>query len=90
MRFHESRIAAPIWDRVVELIRDAVGLGKEQVTPETPLFWDSAADSLDTVELAMRIEEEFDEEIDANIPSDELQGIRTIGDLVDVLVRRGL
>jgi len=50
-------------DRVKQIIVDQLGVATEQVTPEASFIDDLGADSLDTVELVMALEEEFDIEI---------------------------
>lgn len=65
-------------NRVVEIIVDKLGIAPEQVTPEASFTTDLGADSLDTVELIMDFEKEFDLEI----PEEEAQTIKTVGDAV--------
>ena len=48
---------ASVIERVVEIISAQMGVGKEQITPETSFVNDLGADSLDTVELVMELEE---------------------------------
>ena len=50
-------------ERVKQIIVDQLGVAAEQVTPEASFIDDLGADSLDTVELVMALEEEFDIEI---------------------------
>ena len=52
-----------IQEKVKNIIVDQLGVNEEQVTPEAKFIEDLGADSLDTVELVMAIEEEFDTEI---------------------------
>lgn len=56
---------------------DALGIANDQITPDT-VFADLGADSLDTVEMVMLLEEEFD----LSVPEDAAERIRTIGDAV--------
>jgi len=68
-----------VLDKVVEIVCNQLEISKEDVTPESSLVEDLGADSLDTVELVMAFEEEFDLEI----PDDEAENITTIKSAVD-------
>lgn len=63
-------------ERVSQLIVDQLGVSMEEIKPEVSFLDDLGADSLDIVELVMAMEEEFDIEI----PDDDAEKIRTIGD----------
>lgn len=65
-------------NRVEAIITDKLGVSPEQVTPEASFTADLGADSLDTVELIMEFEKEFDLEI----PDEEAQTIKTVGDAI--------
>lgn len=69
---------ASVMERVVEIISAQMGVGKEQITPETSFVNDLGADSLDTVELVMELEEEFD----ITIPDEDAEQIQTVGQAV--------
>ena len=69
---------AAVEDRVRELLVDQLGVSAEQVTPEASFIDDLGADSLDTVELIMALEEEFEIEI----PDEEAEKIVTVGDAI--------
>ena len=56
-------------------------MDKEKVTPETSFVNDLGADSLDTVELVMELEEEFD----ITIPDDAAEKIQTVGQAVQYI-----
>ena len=71
-------------DRLVEIIADQLQIGAEQVVPEASFMDDLGADSLDTVELIMALEEELDIEI----PDDEAESIRTVQDALDYINRQ--
>jgi acyl carrier protein len=58
-----------------------LGVDKEKVTPETSFVNDLGADSLDTVELVMELEEEFD----ITIPDDAAEKIQTVGQAVQYI-----
>ena len=70
-------------ERVIEIVSEQMGVAKDQVTKETSFVNDLGADSLDTVELVM----EFEEEFDITIPDEEAEKIQTPGDAVDWLIR---
>ena len=65
-------------EKVKEIITKQMGAKAEQITKETSFINDLGADSLDTVELIM----EFEDAFDMNIPDEEAEKIRTVGDAV--------
>ncbi len=69
---------AAVNDRVIDIVCDQLGVSREKVTPETTFINDLGADSLDTVELIM----EFEEEFDINIPDEDAEKIQTVGDAI--------
>lgn len=75
---------ASVQERVIEIIAEQMGVSKEQVTPETSFVNDLGADSLDTVELVMELEEEFD----ITIPDEEAEQIQTVGQAVKYIEER--
>jgi acyl carrier protein len=68
--------------RVTKVIVEQLGVKEEDVKPEASFIDDLGADSLDTVELVMALEEEFDTEI----PDEEAEKIRTVGDVMAFVV----
>lgn len=64
--------------KVREIIVDKLGVDEKDVTPEASFTNDLGADSLDTVELIMELEKEFD----IQIPDEEAEKIVTVGDAV--------
>ena len=66
-------------DKVKSIIVEQLGVDEEEVTPDASFVDDLGADSLDTVELVMELEEEFD----INIPDDVAEKIQTVGQAVD-------
>ena len=69
--------------RVVEIIIEELGVEADKVTPEASFVDDLGADSLDTVELVMALEEEF--EID--IPDEDAEAMRTVGDAIAYIMK---
>lgn len=67
-----------IQERVLEIIAEKMQVAKEQVTPETSFVNDLGADSLDTVELVMELEDEFD----IQIPDEDADKIQTVGEAI--------
>ena len=65
-------------ERVIEIVSEQMGVSKDQVTRETSFVNDLGADSLDTVELVM----EFEEEFDITIPDEEAEKIQTVGQAI--------
>lgn len=70
-----------VQDRVVDIVAEQLGVDKEKVTPETSFVNDLGADSLDTVELVMELEEEFD----ISIPDDAAEKIQTVGQAIEFI-----
>jgi len=64
--------------RVKAIIVDKLGVDENEVTPEASFTNDLGADSLDTVELIM----EFEKEFDMGIPDDQAESISTVGDAI--------
>ena len=69
--------------RVVEIISEQMGADKAEITRETSFINDLNADSLDTVELVM----EFEDEFDMSIPDEEAEKIQTVGAAVDYVAK---
>lgn len=65
-------------DKVKSIIAEQLGVKPEEVTPEASFIDDLGADSLDTVELVMALEEEFSIEI----PDDDAEKITNVGDAI--------
>ena len=76
---------ANVADRVKEIIVDQLGVNPEQVTPEAKFIEDLGADSLDTVELVMALEEEFG----AEIPDEDAEKLQTVGAVINYLKEKG-
>ena len=67
-----------ITEKVKAIIVDKLGVDENEVTPEASFSNDLGADSLDTVELIMELEKEFD----LSIPDEEAEKIVTVGDAI--------
>jgi acyl carrier protein len=70
-----------IENRVIEIISEQMGVDKSEITRETSFINDLNADSLDTVELVM----EFEDEFDMSIPDEEAEKIKTVGAAIDYI-----
>ena len=68
-------------DKIKEIVVEQLGVDAEQVVPEANFVEDLGADSLDTVELIMAFEEEFDVEI----PDTDAEKIKTVQDVIDYI-----
>jgi acyl carrier protein len=65
-------------DKVKKIIVEKLGVDENEVTPTAEFTKDLGADSLDTVELIM----EFEKEFDITIPEDQAEKISTVGDTI--------
>ena len=70
-----------IQDKVVAIIVEKLNCEASEVTPEAKFSSDLGADSLDTVELIM----EFEKTFDIQIPDQDAQGIKTVGDAIEYI-----
>ncbi len=68
-------------ERVRKLVCEQLGVKEDEVTPEASFVEDLGADSLDTVELVMALEEEFETEI----PDEEAEKITTMKEAMDYI-----
>jgi acyl carrier protein len=67
-----------IESKVKSIIADQLGVGEDEIKPESSFIEDLGADSLDIVELVMAMEEEFEVEI----PDEEAENIKSVGDAI--------
>ena len=65
-------------DRIIKIIVEQLGVNEDQVKPEAKFIEDLGADSLDTVELVMALEEEFGTEI----PDEDAEKLQSVGDVI--------
>ena len=73
--------ANEIETKVVEIVSEQMGVDKSEITRDTSFINDLNADSLDTVELVM----EFEDEFDMSIPDEEAEKIQTVGAAIDYI-----
>ena len=80
----EGSVEGNLVERIRGLVSDQLGLSPSEVTPDASMLDDLGADSLDLVEMVMAIEEVFDIEV----PDEDAEGMRTIGDVENYVSRR--
>lgn len=73
-----------IESKVKEIVVEELGVNPDQVTPEAKFIEDLGADSLDTVELVMAFENEFNVEV----PDEDAEKLQTVGDVVNYIESR--
>src|SRR5690606_15003172 len=78
LNFKTKKIMSDIASRVKAIIVDKLGVDENEVVPEASFTNDLGADSLDTVELIM----EFEKEFDIQIPDDQAENIATVGQAI--------
>ena len=71
--------ASDVGQRIIEIVSEQLGVDKSQITRETSFVNDLGADSLDTVEIVMEIEDEFD----IDVPQEEAEKIQTVGQAIN-------
>lgn len=72
-----------IEEKVIKIISEQMGVDKAEITRDTSFINDLNADSLDTVELVM----EFEDEFDTTIPDEEAEKIQTVGAAIDYIAK---
>ncbi len=73
---------AEIEAKVIDIVAEQMGVDRTEITRETNFANDLNADSLDTVELVM----EFEDEFETSIPDEEAEKIQTVGQAIDYIV----
>ncbi len=74
-------MADEIEEKIIEIVSEQMGVDKSEITRETSFVNDLNADSLDTVELVM----EFEDEFELSIPDEEAEKIQTVGQAIDYI-----
>jgi acyl carrier protein len=75
---------ADLEDKVKDIIAKELGVEREKLTDNASFMEDLGADSLDTVELVM----EFEKEFNIDIPDEDAEKLRTVGDAMDYLRKK--
>ena len=70
-----------VFEKIKQILADQLDVDAEEMSLDTKIGDDLGADSLDVVELLMSIEDEFDVEI----PDEEIEKLKTIGDVVEYI-----
>jgi acyl carrier protein len=78
-QLEDTQVADQIEEKVIEIVSEQMGVDKSEITRETSFVNDLNADSLDTVELVM----EFEDEFELSIPDEEAEKIQTVGQAID-------
>lgn len=73
---------AEVEAKVIQIVADQMGVDKAEVSRDTSFANDLNADSLDTVELVM----EFEDEFETSIPDDQAESIQTVGQAIDYIL----
>jgi acyl carrier protein len=81
----QTEVRVGLNPKVKDIIVEQLGVEPEKVKPEASFIDDLGADSLDIVELVMAMEEEFDLEI----PDEDAEKLRTVGDVAAYLEKKG-
>lgn len=74
-------MSANLEEKVKDIIVEELGVEREKLVPEAKFMEDLGADSLDTVELVMAFEKEFE----VDIPDEDAEKLRTVGDALTYL-----
>ncbi len=74
---------AEIETKVIDIVAEQMGVDKSEISRDTSFANDLNADSLDTVELVM----EFEDEFETSIPDEEAEKIQTVGQAIDYIAK---
>ena len=80
----ENSQMSSLEEKVKKIIAEQLSVSEDQITPNASFVEDLGADSLDTVELVMALEEEFD----VTVEESELEGIETVGGAFDIIIAK--
>jgi acyl carrier protein len=80
----DTIVADELETKVIEIVSEQMGRDKGEITRETSFVNDLNADSLDTVELVM----EFEDEFEISIPDEDAEKIQTVGQAIDYIRER--
>ncbi len=83
---YEAKGAAPVWQRIAEILCANLGINRESIADPETLLRGRRLDSIDVLELIMELEEEFE----VTVPDDQAEQVRTVADAVDRIVRQRL
>jgi len=75
--------AAEVEAKVIQIVSEQMSVDKGEITRNTSFVNDLNADSLDTVELVMELEDEFD----LTIPDEEAEKLKTVGEAIDYILK---
>ena len=70
-----------IQEKVIQIVSEQMSVDKKEISRDTSFVNDLNADSLDTVELVMELEDEFD----LTIPDEEAEKLKTVGEAIDYI-----
>lgn len=70
-----------VFEKIAGILAEQLEIDVETITPDTRIAEDLNADSLDIVEMLMAVEDEFE----VQIPDEEIENMKTVGDVVDYI-----
>lgn len=73
--------AVEVQEKIIQIVSEQMSVDKGEIARETSFVNDLNADSLDTVELVMELEDEFD----LTIPDEEAEKLKTVGEAIDYI-----
>jgi len=76
--------AVEIEEKVMQIVSEQLSVDRNEISRETSFVNDLNADSLDTVELVMELEDEFD----LTIPDEEAEKLKTVGEAIDFIKKK--
>ncbi|MFG0291707.1 MAG: acyl carrier protein [Phycisphaerales bacterium JB065] len=74
-------VESEVESKVIDIVAEQMGVDRSEITRETSFVNDLNADSLDTVELVM----EFEDNFDTSIPDDKAEQIKTVGQAIEFI-----